>query len=843
MPNALPVRSIAGHLVWGSDGAVWACFEVEAFAYAHRSVRDARGVHARTTSGLLGLPTHSLILSVAHGLSHRELEARIRGADNLGRPPSWAGTARRVAGRLASNHVHERRWFLVLRLPDSGGARRVMDHIRAAASEVSSVFGVPSPGPGPDRVAALVSQARLLADQLGQHLRIRPLDAGEVRWLYERAVLRGLIDTPYPQPGTTDSDRSSVVRLDRDAVYVEGGRRTDPNRPSHWRYLTVEHPDHGTAHQAFCCLAEIPSAWTFPYGSGEWLWHLDDQLPFPLDWAVRIEMIDNQAARRRAMKAKRNLVGQLTEPGGDPAGPTTTLAAASDAVDEQRARLEANPALPAMKATTIVAVAHRDLGELEQRVGVLESAFRAAEFNFYRPTGAQLACFTAMLPGAPATPVVREYAQDLLPDGLASGMPFAGSGVGDPGGMLLGTSLDGLSPRPVFLDPGHGPRDLNRSGSLAAVGELGSGKSFFAKTLAHNTVAMGGQVVAIDRTEKGEYARLAEVSVGTTQVVEISTGAKVCLDPFQVFDTDELRLRYGVGFITLLTATPPGSTAGAHCYRAAQHTLERAAQTGEPPRLRDVIDGLETSGGAGVEVADKLRALSQISYGELVFGDVGPPVDLSADFVCFHVPGLSLPRRGVSRDEQLPEELLGQAVLYLVAAFSRQVLFRHSDRFAALLLDEAHALTSSAQGHALVMDLIRDGRKHFAAVWAFSQLATDLTGESDGDDIDTLLGYRVVFRQSPHTAPSALTFLGSDGREDNIEAVTSLGTGECLMRDPTGRLGLIRIAVPDDQDVVDAFSTTPGASRVTQGPWPSLNNRDTQHDHDTSILGQIHPVL
>ena len=111
------------------------------------------------------------------------------------------------------------------------------------------------------------------------------------------------------------------------------------------------------------------------------------------------------------------------------------------------------------------------------------------------------------------------------------------------------------------------------------------------------------------------------------------------------------------------------------------------------------------------------------------------------------------------------------------------------------------------------MDLIRDGRKHFAAVWAFSQLATDLTGESDTDDIDALLGYRVVFRQSAQTAVDALRFLGSDGRDDNVETVTSLGTGECLMRDPSGRLGLIRIAVPDDPAVADAFSTTPGANR------------------------------
>ena len=239
-----------------------------------------------------------------------------------------------------------------------------------------------------------------------------------------------------------------MVRLDRDTVYFEGGRRTDRDRPSHWRYLTVEHPDHGTGYQTFSCLAEIPAAWTFPYGSGEWLFHLDDQLPFPVDWAVRIETVDNQTARRRALRAKRNLVGQLTEPGGDPAGPATTLTAATDAVDGHRARLESNPALPALRATTIVAIGHRQLEVLERRAAILESTFRAAEHNFYRPTGAQLACFTAMLPGSPSPSIVGEYAQDLLPDGLASAMPFAGSGVGDPGGMLVGTSLDGSLPPP-----------------------------------------------------------------------------------------------------------------------------------------------------------------------------------------------------------------------------------------------------------------------------------------------------------------------------------------------------------------------------------------------------------
>jgi len=823
MGSPLPVRGITGHLVWGTDGAAWACFEVDPFAYPHRSTRDARDTHARTVAALLGLPTHSLVLSVAAHVSQDELERRIRGSSETGQPSGWAAVARRTALRLSADPVVERLWFLAVHLPEPGGTRGLVDRLRAAAAEVSTGLGSPPPSPGGRRVAAAMAASRSLADQLGQHLQLRPLKSAEVRWLFERAVLRGLTEPPLARDGSRD--RVSVVRLDRDAVYFEGGRRNDPNRPAHWRYLTVEHPDYGTGHQAFSCLAELPASWSFPYGSGEWLWHLDDQLPFPVDWALRIEKVDNQAARRRALRAKRNLVGQLTEPGGDPAGPATTLTSSMDMVDEQRARLESNPALPAFRATTIVAVAHRDLAEVEHRTGILEAAFRAAEFNFYRPTGAQLACFTAMLPGAASPPVVREYAQDLLPDGLASAMPFAGTGVGDPGGMLLGHSLDTQYRVPVFLDPAYGPRDLNRSGSLAAIGELGSGKSFLAKTLAYNTVAMGGQVVVVDRTDACEYGQLAAVLPGQTQIVEISAGAKVGLDPFQVFDTDELRLRYGVGFITLLTATPPGSAAAAHCYRAAQETLESAAETGTRPRLRDLVTHL--GDGPGVEVAEKLAALAGISYGRLVFDDPGPAVDLSGDYVCFHIPGLRLPRTGTARDDQLPEELLSQAILYLVAAFSRRVLFRSRDRFAALLLDEAHALTSSAQGHRLVMDLIRDGRKHYSAVWAFSQLPTDLTGHTDNpsEDVDALLGYRMVFRQPHQSAPGALRFLGSDGRDDNLATVTSLGTGECLMRDPDGRLGLVRIAVPDDPTVADAFSTTPGtAGRVMVGPWPSLTS-------------------
>ncbi len=841
MGSELPVRALTGHLVWAPDGSVWACFQVEPFGFPHRSTRDATDIHARTQAALLALPAEALVLSIGRRLSPAEITDRIATAG--GGQPGWVAYARRAAATPA----YTRMWVLAVQLPDPDGTQGWMDRLRAATSEVGAGVGAVHTPPGARRVKTAFAAARAVEEELARHITLRPLPALRVRWLYEHAVTRGLIDPPLPDPTplhpTGDMRPVVVRRWDRDTVYIEGGTKTDPGRPRHRRYLTVEHPDYGTAYQTFLCLGELPAAWTFPYGSGEWLWHLDDQVSFPVDWALRITRVSNETARRRVLRARRNLTGQLDEPGGDPAGPSTTIASAADAVDHQRARLEANPALPAFKATTIVAVADRDLPTLERRASLVETTFRQAEFNFYRPTGGQHAAHLAMLPGSPISSVVGEYAQDLLPDGLASAMPFAGSGVGDPDGMLLGACLDTLVPSPVFMDPAHAPRDLNRSGSLAAIGELGAGKSFLAKTLAYRTVAMGGRVVAVDRTERGEYAALADVAAGTSQVVEVTADAQVCLDPFQVFTTDQLRLRYGVGFLTLLTATPPGSTAGALCHRAAHRCLEHAAATGATPRLVDVIDALAAEGAGGEELARKLQAMSGIAEAGLVLGDPGPPLDLDADYVCFHLPGLRLPARGTARDELLPEELIGQAVLYLVAAFSRRVLFSDPHRFAALLLDEAHALTTNPQGRALVTELIRDGRKHFAAVWGFSQLPADFTTTGDSGEpggLEALLGYRVAFRQSRHTAAAALTFLGSDDREGNLDTVTGLGTGECLLRDPTGRLGVVRISPPDDPAVLAAFSTTPTETPDVDAvwePWPSLTQRAANGDRHTTKDG------
>ena len=247
MAGPMEVRGVAGHLAWAAEGSVWACYRVSPFGYPQRAFADARDIHARTTAALLTLPHQSLVLSVARRMSKAELANRIAAGGDRRHGHGWAGQARRVAARAAAEPVWERSWFLAIRLAHPALASR----FRAAGSEVGGGFGLSYTAPrGSALVRAQMTSAKW-EEQVSGHLDVARLTGAQVAWLFEQAALRGLAEPTYP----TDTGRAmSVVRLDRDAVYYEGGRRDQPGRPRHYRYLTVDHPDHGTAHQTFLCL-------------------------------------------------------------------------------------------------------------------------------------------------------------------------------------------------------------------------------------------------------------------------------------------------------------------------------------------------------------------------------------------------------------------------------------------------------------------------------------------------------------------------------------------------------------------------------------------------------------
>jgi hypothetical protein len=375
--------------------------------------------------------------------------------------------------------------------------------------------------------------------------------------------------------------------------------------------------------------------------------------------------------------------------------------------------------------------------------------------------------------------------------------------------MLLGYTLDGGTFTPVLFDPAYGI-SINRTSSLGAFGALGSGKSYFIKCVAYATLARGGQVVALDRTAAGEYVAFSKVVPGRSQVVTLAAGSNVCLDPMRVFSGTD-RINHTVGFLTLLTGVSPQDLEGVALEEAVQRATRRP-----DAQLADVIAELEPLAESDPQanvVYRKLVNYSRNELAQLVFGDAEVLKLDDADFICFHTPGLDLPRQEDLVNEHLyrqllPRQIFSQALLYLVAAVARQVTFS-SRRFGATLFDEAWSLTSSVQGRALVLEAIRDGRKHLAATWVLSQHPEDL-----GDDaLAHLLGNRFVFRQSRRAAAHALAFLGMEPSERAVQLLETAAEGRCLYRDVRDRIGFVQVLPAQSETLDQAFNTNPTVQR------------------------------
>jgi hypothetical protein len=773
---------------------------------------------SRSTPGsggaLIALPGESMLLSVCEVRDPWDVVAEMIDGVDVDACPAWAEVCSASADWLASNTVFRRRYYLAALLPPLH-RRAWHEPVSAGASAVTASFGLP-PAPMPAReVDARRRQADALGSRLRPHLDLTAASPGELRWLYARSLRREIDEPPLDESWEPQHEGAAgVIAHLSDVMVKEGGDRGDPDRPRHRRYVRVDAPQ-GRAYQAALTLADLPHEWTFPGGGGEWLFHIDD-VGFPVDWCVRIRSVANADAQLKVRRQHRQLVGQLDEYDGEVTGVPPSLGEALAAVDAERAELAANPSEPELQVAIVLAVAAPGLPELEDRAGAIASLLEPHEYGVGRPTGGQLGLLRSMLPGAATASVCRDYTQFLLPRDLAAGAPFCGPDIGDPSGLLLGVGLDGGVPGPVLFDPAYGP-SVGRTASLAAVGSLGSGKSFLLKRLCWDTVARGGQVVTIDRTAVGEYARFAATVPGETEVIRLGADADVCLDPLRTF-TGEQRVSVTLGFLSLLAGCSAQSEEGAALAEAVH-----AAAEGRRPRLGDVVEHLARMGGDAATPDEAARSLARrldhyrrLGAGRLAFGD-GEPLRLGADFIVFWAPNLALPDRDTLLNEHLarqmlPEEVLGHALLYLVAAVGREVVFRDPTRFGAALYDEAWALHASPHGQRLLLEGVRDGRKHNGAIWLSTQHPNDL---GDGELVD-LLGPRFVFRQSHGAVDAACRFLGVPD-SDEVAGVLERGvrSGECLFRDVRDRIGLVRVLPPLLPGLREAFDTTPAAAHLT----------------------------
>ncbi|WP_406346991.1 ATP-binding protein [Streptomyces sp. NBC_00648] len=871
----VPIRHIAEHLVWSTQGSVWALYRLRPGpdtqgqhaesvqgTYVPAAVRDEQLAHVthlvRSLSGsprLFGLCAQVDPGEVAHKMIEG-IEPSGQGPD--AGPHPWVETIEATLDLLDREEMHRRTLWLAVPLRTDAARLQVSAQLGAVWAEISPKLGLRPVPVARREVMAYREQASRVEAALAGGIALRPARPAEVVWMIQHALHRGL-----PEPLLAEAESSELyngqicdgvlrspsyadlgqVRLheggidpvldDADELTNAGGQVTRSGRGSWWRlktssplgrrWLQVE-SETGVGYQAHLALAECPPA--VSQGAADLFAQLES-LDFPVDYTVDLTLVSAEKARQQVRRKKTELIDQAEQYDVRPTGMPASLPDAARDLGELDARLSRTSVEVEVQSVTVLSVWGPTAAVCDTRARALAALLGAADYRAVRPAGLQEALFTLGLPGTARPGLVREFTQHQVSEDWALNGALTVSEVGDPNGMFLGIDLDCGTTRPVMINVADAPK-VDASASMGIVGDLGAGKSVLQKLIAEAVWARGGCAICIDRTPVREWATFARTATdGRAQIIDAAE-AEVSIDPLRIFGGPEGR-HYALSYLTLQLGIGPMSTSG----EVLHHAVERAAAS-DTPCMQHVVDVLEqraTTGAgkrqdAAATLAGLIRVVATNPLSRMVFDPALAPVRLDAssttDMIVITTAGLTLPPKAAFDKpevlhQQPLEALIGRAVLYLIAALARQTAFADPDRFTAVVLDELYWLTSSAEGTALVHEILHDGRKHGAGLLGASHDALEL-GPDRG-----LMAYRALARTADRErARRGLEFVGLDPNDDALLRLVTTGLspvghqgreGEFLLACPRQNTGRVKAVIPRIARITSSITTTPGDHR------------------------------
>ncbi|WP_331727385.1 ATP-binding protein (plasmid) [Kitasatospora sp. NBC_00374] len=846
-------RHISGHLLWSTAGPVWAVWRVTPVGSRYASELERQEVLRRVTSLVRSLSGNARLYSLCARVEPSEVFDQVAADIDLDANPGTRESAIAAAEMVQDYAMHRRTLWLALPLQAPGRAAQLTQAGGSLWATLGEQVGLPVAPVPISEVQLYRGVARQIEAGFGGGLQLRQARPAEIVWIHQHAVHRG-----QAEPLLTEAEHSrrfagKVVGAQlrspgyaslSQARLLEGGQGPGTRTESeggmrNWfssrfdggalskLWLQVETPE-GVGYQAHLALEEIPEA--VAEGSADILAQLE-LLPYPVDAVVDLTLVDSARAKRAIAKKKAELSDQADQWAAHPTGTPDSLHGAAEILGEQEARLGRTSVELEVQSRTVLTVWGSSAQECDDWARDLKARLGGADYRAIRPRGGQVRMFQFGLPGAGPALRARECTQFQLSEDWAMTGPLTVGEVGDDTGPMLGRSLDCGTFRPVFLDLASAPAS-NIAASLAVLGDLGSGKSVLLKMIMAALVDRGHRAIVIDRTNNREYASFARSAApGRHQVID-AADATISIDPLRVLPAAQGEAA-ALSYLLLQTQMEAMSPGGAVLSRAV-----KAAAAARNPHMGLVLQELQaiaTEGGnrgeAAADALDLLGTVADARLARMVFDPSLPALSMSAltaDLVVFTTNGLTLPpKEALGRPEVLRtqplEALIGRAVLYLIAAISRHIAFSDLHRFAAVIFDEVYWLTSSAEGSALISELAHDGRKHNAGWCAGGHDALDLGDET----IRGLIVQRVLARTGDEAmARRGLAFLGlPDDDESLIQLVkaelsprgNANRAGEMLLRDTRGRIGLVKVLVPEHLPKYSAIFTTPVSKRPAAG--------------------------
>lgn len=840
--SQVPYTDLRGQLAWTRSGRVWAGWRItNPLAYTQQPIKDKERVadtHRALWQSLGGEAViQGLVTNIAPETTVRRMLARHA-------PEAWhkysdaIAEAEATLDQLQDMALGERSFWLWVPLRNLGRDLAGVP-ARAALRNLKDKAAMPVADLSVEEIAARQQQADELAGLIPHVFAPRPVTPAERMWVWAHACTRGLWSTPPEIVDGQDERVHSGCAITEPIIDVGGrtdleGSRVGMVNPLSRRFVKVIDPaaedlGYPASYQSMLAVRDLPiQGMAFP--GSEYL-GLIDNFGVMADWTVRLQVNARDKVLKETQRAVRQLNDQYQQQESADSG-QHALDLSSGMLHAYQEIFTNNPDELEIKHTTILTVAGGSSDECQSAARQLTAAMKGLNIKLDRPLGRdQDGLWWGATPDTPTNKVTRRYTQRTTASDFALSVPFISTRVGDNRGWLAGfnrsvptmTAAIHLALMDAPLNGG--------SSSLGCGGELGSGKTYFLKSLAGYTVDDGGQVVTIDNTSEGEWGHFAG-SVTDSLVVE-------CQDPATSMDLLRiLGLERGTGpmlaFLTALLQVGVNSDKGIVLASVLtptyleDHGLESIAAV-----MRHLIAGecdLEgISRESTIAVGNHMRTHAARPYARVIFDDSLPAVSLQAPFIVFRTNGLKLPDReelaNAHRFEQMaPDRLFGRAYYALLAHAVYEISNADRSRFTLFPVDEAAGLTLSPEGEAVVIRFIREGRRGNQAAALGSQNPADDFGS---ETLKELLVYRVMMRMtSTKLAEANLEWLGLDPQDPSfradVERLTKATSpkdengkvpphrrGEGILRDTTPKIGWWQVRQPGNAERRAALESDP----------------------------------
>lgn len=823
-----PASIRAENLTWTRHGVCWALWQLHGMSYGLRPTKDKIAVRAAHQAMLRCLSGESMLLSVVVAQDPVSIVQRMIEDVDLEQRPAWAEEAEARLDSLEDTQAGDRLYFLAVPLPNPG-IRKLTLPAAATLGTVKAHLGLPHHGVGAQELEYRRQQAKRVESLIPRTFTPRRVSVAQQVWLDYHLEYRGIDATGYSRE---DLDAMGPVRHIGEAILDEGGKSDDEGRgaklnPFNHRYVKVGDEDlfaqGAGSYQAMFALTGLPPGGLMFPGS-EILGDIDSYIP-GADWVMRLRGRSSDAAKRANKTAMVRINDQVDQRQNEQGTGMHDLDAAIDALTEYDRVLQSDRNEIELQPVIIFAVCSDSAEDVRERSQAAVDTLRGEDFQVVFPAGYQEDLWWAFTPGTVLSRKLGEFAQITTSRDLSGLVPITVAQLGDSRGALLAENHTSQLPSMVYLDLPGMIRRRDKSGCIGVTGELGSGKSTTMKIIMKAVVdCWGGQIVATDRSETGEWATY--VSTLTDPAIVDPYQPQFSMDPLRTFDADRgatMALNFLVILLDMDVAGPMGALLG----EVLSEDYLREHDLGS---MRALLDHLEKRREDGDKVAGELRQHIGIyaskPFARALFDESLPALPWQdAKSIVIRTNRLELPKETELNNPSLYrtmriEKRFGRAMYTLITTLARMVCLADPNVLGVYFEDEAHNATSNDLQVAELELFVRDGRKHFGLIVLGSH---DPEADFGGETLRGLITIRIVHRQTDKAlAQKSLRWIGLDETdEEMVDALQNhtspqIGDdipverrGEAYLRDAAGTIGRIRTLLPAQSASREAASTTP----------------------------------